>query len=167
MSSPLIENMQIEYGTASKESTQKKVTSNPEEGRTKGLLITTALFILGGLLVFLLVRYWDSITLFMEPFFLWLEENLFLGIFAYIFIYIIFVILVIPGTIMTLGGAFTFGMVFGGIKGYLIALVLVLISATLGAMLAFLIGRYLIRDYLKKNVIQKINLFEAIDRGLG
>mmetsp|Transcript_31855 Transcript_31855/g.23575 ORF Transcript_31855/g.23575 Transcript_31855/m.23575 type:complete len:196 (+) Transcript_31855:113-700(+) len=117
--------------------------------------------------LYLIVRYWTTITIFMEPFFEWLRQNLLLGIVCYMLIYICFVVLVIPGTILTLGGAFTFGNLFPGLKGFLLALTLVVVSATIGAMLAFLIGRFLIRDFLKRNVISRINLFEAIDRGLG
>jgi uncharacterized membrane protein YdjX (TVP38/TMEM64 family) len=89
----------------------------------------------------------------MAPFFLWFEEHIFLGIFIYIMLYITFVILVIPGTILTLGGAYTFAAVFGPIKGFFIAYPLVMISASIGAFFAFLIGRFLIRSCIRKYFI--------------
>jgi uncharacterized membrane protein YdjX (TVP38/TMEM64 family) len=58
----------------------------------------------------------------------------------FILIYIIATVLFIPGSILTLGA----GVVFGVVKGS----VIVSISATLGATAAFLVGRYLARDWV-------------------
>jgi uncharacterized membrane protein YdjX (TVP38/TMEM64 family) len=55
-----------------------------------------------------IVFFWKDITTLLEPFFLWFEENLALGIVFYSLLYITFVPLLMPGTILTLAGAFTF-----------------------------------------------------------
>ncbi len=75
---------------------------------------------------------------------------------AVIFIgtYSLLTVLLIPGSVLTLGA----GVVFGAIWGSLYAF----IGATLGATAAFLIGRYLARDWISKK-IEGNSKFEAID----
>ncbi len=65
--------------------------------------------------------------------------------------------LFIPGSILTLGAGFVFGLFWGSVY--------VFIGATIGATVAFLIGRYLARDW----VVQKIagnQKFAAIDQAV-
>ncbi|MBD2664768.1 DedA [Richelia sinica FACHB-800] len=85
---------------------------------------------------------------------LWIQS---LGKFApivFIFCYNIATILFIPGSIMTLKGGFLFGLFWGSIY--------VFIAAVLGAICAFLIGRYLSRDWVNKQ-LEKHPRFQAID----
>ncbi len=58
---------------------------------------------------------------------------------AFIIIYNLATVLFIPGALLTLGGGVIFGVIWGSIY--------VLIAATLGATVAFLIGRYLSRGW--------------------
>jgi len=76
------------------------------------------------------------------------------GPFIYIALYILACVLFLPGSILTLGG----GVLFGVVKGSII----VSISATLGATCAFLVGRYLAREWVAKK-IQANEKFKAID----
>lgn len=64
---------------------------------------------------------------------------------AFIALYIIATVLLIPGSLLTLGGGLLFGLVWGSIYVFL--------GATLGSIAAFLTGRYLARNW----VTQKIN----------
>ena len=75
---------------------------------------------------------------------------------AVIFIvtYVLLTVLLIPGSVLTLGA----GVVFGAIWGSLYAF----IGATLGATAAFLIGRYFARDWISKKIVGNAK-FEAID----
>jgi uncharacterized membrane protein YdjX (TVP38/TMEM64 family) len=71
---------------------------------------------------------------------LWVEN---LGIFApivFIVIYNLATLLFVPGSLLTLKGGCLFGLVLGSIY--------VTIAATLGAIFAFLIGRYLSQDWV-------------------
>jgi uncharacterized membrane protein YdjX (TVP38/TMEM64 family) len=79
------------------------------------------------------------------------------GPLIFIAIYILACVLFLPGSILTLGG----GVLFGVIKGSII----VSISATLGATCAFLVGRYLARDWVAKK-IQTNEKFQAIDEAV-
>ena len=65
--------------------------------------------------------------------------------------------LFLPGSILTLGAGALFGVVKGSI--------LVSISATLGATAAFLVGRYLARDWVAKK-IEGNSKFSAIDQAV-
>lgn len=73
---------------------------------------------------------------------------------AFVVIYILAAILFLPGSILTLGAGFLFGLVRGTI--------VVNIGATLGATAAFLIGRYFARDWVAKQLENRPN-FQAID----
>lgn len=79
------------------------------------------------------------------------------GPLIFIAIYILACVFFLPGSILTLGG----GVLFGVIKGSII----VSISATLGATCAFLVGRYLARDWAAK-MIQANEKFKAIDEAV-
>jgi uncharacterized membrane protein YdjX (TVP38/TMEM64 family) len=75
----------------------------------------------------------------------------------FIIIYIVACVLLIPGTILTLGA----GVIFGVVKGS----VIVSISATLGATAAFLAGRYLARDWVAGK-IEENQKFKSIDEAV-
>ncbi|MBL1211067.1 TVP38/TMEM64 family protein [Geminocystis sp. GBBB08] len=76
------------------------------------------------------------------------------GAIAFIVIYIIATIFLIPGSALTLGG----GLIFGVIKGS----ILVSIASVAGATLSFLIGRYFLRTWVEKQIDTQPN-FKAID----
>ncbi len=76
------------------------------------------------------------------------------GPIAFITIYIFATILFIPGSLLTLGAGVIFKLFWGAIY--------VFIGATLGATSAFLIGRYLARNWVEKK-IQNSDRFQAID----
>jgi uncharacterized membrane protein YdjX (TVP38/TMEM64 family) len=76
----------------------------------------------------------------------------------FVLLYIAATVLFLPGLILTLGAGFVFGVVKGSI--------IVSISATLGATAAFLVGRYLARDWVSKK-IEGNTKFKAIDEAVG
>ncbi|MDF0551853.1 TVP38/TMEM64 family protein [Kamptonema sp. UHCC 0994] len=88
----------------------------------------------------------------------WINQLGFWGPLAFIVIYNLATVLFIPGSILTLGGGFIFGIIWGSLY--------VFIAATLGATFAFLIGRYLSRDWVAKQ-IEKHPKFKAIDEAVG
>lgn len=76
---------------------------------------------------------------------------------GFIAIYNIATVLLIPGSVLTLGAGVLFGVVKGSIY--------VFIAATLGATFAFLIGRYLARNWVSHQVENKPK-FRAIDNAI-
>ena len=80
------------------------------------------------------------------------------GVIAFVAIYILACLFMLPGSVLTLGA----GAVFGVARGS----VIVSVSATLGATAAFLVGRYLARDRVAK-MIEGNERFRAIDEAVG
>ena len=87
----------------------------------------------------------------------WIESLGYIGGIAFIAIYILSTIVFVPATILTLGAGVVFGVVWGSLY--------VFVGATLGAIAAFLIGRYLARDWIGKK-IEGNQKFVAIDQAV-
>lgn len=73
---------------------------------------------------------------------------------AFIAIYILATIAFLPGSILTLGAGVVFGVALGSLY--------VFIGATLGAIAAFWVGRYLARNWVRQKIEKNPN-FAAID----
>lgn len=80
------------------------------------------------------------------------------GVFFFIGLYIVASVLMLPGSILTLGA----GAVFGLSQG----IVAVLAGATLGASCAFLAGRYLAREWVARKIAGNPR-FRAVDEAVG
>jgi uncharacterized membrane protein YdjX (TVP38/TMEM64 family) len=76
---------------------------------------------------------------------------------AFIVIYNIATVLLIPGSVLTLGSGILFGLAWGTVY--------VIIAATLGATCAFWIGRNFARRWVNRQ-LEKYPKFEAIDRAV-
>lgn len=77
---------------------------------------------------------------------------------AFIVLYVIITVAFLPASVVTLGA----GVVFGVVKGSLF----VFIGAMLGATAAFLVGRYLARDWIGKKIAGH-RKFTSIDEAIG
>lgn len=88
----------------------------------------------------------------------WMEGLGPLGPIIFIGIYILATVLLLPASVLTVGA----GAVFGVLAGTLY----VVIGATIGANLAFLIGRYVARERLARLIAGNAK-FAAIDRAVG
>ena len=87
----------------------------------------------------------------------WIEGLGIVGGIAFIAIYIIATVAFLPGSILTLGAGIVFGVLLGAVY--------VFIGATLGAIAAFLVGRYLARGWISKK-IEGNQKFAAIDKAV-
>jgi uncharacterized membrane protein YdjX (TVP38/TMEM64 family) len=76
---------------------------------------------------------------------------------AFIVLYILITVALLPASVVTLGA----GVVFGVVKGS----VLVFAGAMLGATAAFLVGRYLARDWVARRIANRPK-FQAIDTAI-
>ena len=88
---------------------------------------------------------------------LWVDSLGWLAPVAYIVIYNIATLLFIPGSLLTLKGGCLFGLLWGSIY--------VLIAAVIGATFAFLVGRYISRDWVCQQIGNKPK-FQAIDKAV-
>ncbi|AFY91676.1 TVP38/TMEM64 family protein [Chamaesiphon minutus] len=87
----------------------------------------------------------------------WIASLGSIGALAYIGIYIIATVAFLPAFILTLGAGVLFGVWVGSVY--------VFIGATLGSIVAFLVGRYLARNWVAKKIAGN-NKFQAIDRAV-
>lgn len=76
------------------------------------------------------------------------------GAIAFIVIYILATVLFVPGSLLTLGAGVLFGIAMGSVY--------VFIGASVGATLAFLVGRYLARGWVSQKIEGNVK-FKAID----
>ena len=88
----------------------------------------------------------------------WVKELGPAGMLLYAVLYIAVTLLLGPAWLLTLGAGFTYGLLRG--------VLLVWVSATAGAALAFLIARHLARARIEA-MAKKNEKFEAIDRAIG
>jgi len=88
----------------------------------------------------------------------WVDSLGSVGAIAFIIIYILATIALIPASFLSLGAGVVFGVVFGSLY--------VLVGSILGAVAAFLIGRYFARDWIAKK-IKGNSKFRAIDEAVG
>ena len=79
------------------------------------------------------------------------------GIIAFILLYIIATVALIPGSILTLGAGVVFGVVWGSIY--------VLVGAVIGETCAFLLGRYIARDWISRKIAGN-KVFDGLNQAL-
>mmetsp|Transcript_35502 Transcript_35502/g.52003 ORF Transcript_35502/g.52003 Transcript_35502/m.52003 type:complete len:238 (+) Transcript_35502:364-1077(+) len=96
-----------------------------------------------------------------------MEFHPYAGVLVFILVYALCTVLFIPGAILTIGCGFTFGYVHDTslTKAVIIASTTVFLGASLGSIMAFLLGRYLFRDCVL-NMAKEYPMFEAVDRAL-
>jgi uncharacterized membrane protein YdjX (TVP38/TMEM64 family) len=119
-----------------------------------GRLVALIVIMLGLFLAtrFLPVQQW--LTSFND----WVGQMGVAGIFIFIAVYAIATVLLVPGSILTIGAGFAFGLW----KGFLA----VSAGATLGAALAFLVARFIARDKIEA-MAKKNDKFRRIDSAIG
>lgn len=79
------------------------------------------------------------------------------GTVLFVLVYVVAAVCWIPGSVLTLGAGALFGVVWGSIY--------VSVGATLGATAAFLVGRYIARDWVARKVAGNAK-FDAIDQAV-
>ena len=88
----------------------------------------------------------------------WVQANPGISWLVFIVVYIAACVLLVPGSLLTLGAGFVFGLPVG--------IIIVSISSTLGASAAFLIGRYFVREWVEGR-LSSMPRFAALDRAIG
>jgi uncharacterized membrane protein YdjX (TVP38/TMEM64 family) len=117
----------------------------------KVLVFVLALLVLGAAAAVLPVVDW------LTSFFAWIENNRQISWLVFSAFYIAAVVLLLPGSLLTLGAGFLFGLGYG--------FAIVSFSSTVGAACAFLVGRFFARDW----VADKLSLmprFAALDKAI-
>ncbi|MDX2232126.1 MAG: TVP38/TMEM64 family protein [Leptolyngbyaceae cyanobacterium bins.349] len=83
----------------------------------------------------------------------WIQAAGWAGVFAYILLYSVATVFLIPGSLLTLGGGAIYGLGWGSLYG--------VTAATLGAIAAFLVGRSLARHWVEQRMANYAS-FQAI-----
>ncbi|AFY57999.1 hypothetical protein Riv7116_5631 [Rivularia sp. PCC 7116] len=88
----------------------------------------------------------------------WINEQGTVGGIAFMLLYIVATVAFLPGSILTLGAGVVFGVFLGSVY--------VFIGATIGAIAAFLVGRYIARGWVSKKIAGN-EKFAAVDDAVG
>ncbi len=132
--------------------TEAAVQNNKRSNLIK--LSALALVLVG---LFLLSRFLP-VGEWLQAFNRWVGELGVAGVALYAVIYAVATVLMLPGAIFTLGAGFAFGLGWGFLA--------VVVGATTGAALAFLIGRFLARDKIEAMTRDQPK-FRALDNAIG
>ena len=88
----------------------------------------------------------------------WVDANRSISWLVYIVFYVLATVLVLPGSLLTLAAGFLFGLGYG--------FAIVSFASTTGATCAFLVGRFLARDWVAAK-LQGLPRFSALDKAVG
>ncbi|KAL7517774.1 hypothetical protein ACHAWX_002662 [Stephanocyclus meneghinianus] len=137
----------------------------PTSTPPKKLLLTVAFL---SLLLFAIIDSQTShrIQIAFQSLLAWISTHLIAGIFALITAYALAAVAFVPGSILTLGSGFVYGKAFGLGCGVAIATGLVFAGASCGAILSFLVGRYLLREWVGETLVDKYPVVGALDQAL-
>ena len=97
-----------------------------------------------------------------HDFLLWVKEHPGTGAAAFIFVYGLCVIFLLPGTPLTLGGGYIYKLAYGWIGGVFMATFTSMAGSLFGSCSCFVLGRYIMRNQVRKWG-RKYPLFDAID----
>ncbi len=88
----------------------------------------------------------------------WVDENRTVSWAVFIVVYIVATVFLVPGSLLTLGAGFVFGLP--------IAFAMVSFASVVGASCAFLVGRFFVRGWVESK-LETMPRFEALDRAIG
>lgn len=133
----------------------KPKTSNSKAGKTHS--ITQAVAAVAVVIILVVVtRQLDLQQLFRSAL-AWISALGPIGPLIFVVLYVAASVLLLPGSILTLGA----GVIFGVFNGF----IAVSIGSTLGATCAFLVGRYLARDWVAKRIAGN-EKFKSVDEAV-
>lgn len=91
-------------------------------------------------------------------FFAWVQANPTIAWAVFIAFYVAAVVFMLPGSLLTLGAGYLFGLGYG--------FVIVSLASTVGATCAFLVGRFFARDWVAEK-LGAMPRFAALDKAVG
>lgn len=124
----------------------------------RGILLALIIGLIGAFFIFDLGQYLtlESLKSNQQQLTSFIQQNWLQAFIGYFLLYVVVTALSLPGAaILTLGAGALFGLGWG--------LVLASFASTIGATFAFLVSRFLLRDWVKKTFSNKI---KAIDEGI-
>lgn len=104
----------------------------------------------------------SCVLLGLQRFTAWLVENLALGSVLFALLYATCTVCLVPTSALTLGGGAAFTQAIGLGPGLLLCSLTVFAGASTGAIVAFLLARYLLHDYVQ-SLVRRFRLTAAVD----
>jgi uncharacterized membrane protein YdjX (TVP38/TMEM64 family) len=101
-----------------------------------------------------------------KAFLIWVQTHPIKGLVAYVVVYAFMVVLLLPGTPLTIGSGYIYKMAYGWGAGVAIGSIFSTAGSLLGSVLCFCLGRYLMKDTVRQWV-RKSTFFSAIDDAVG
>jgi len=95
----------------------------------------------------------------------WIRQNPIEGVFAFAAVYMVTTVMFIPGSLLTLGAGFVFGRAVGLGLGVLLGSISVLLGASAGAILSFLLGRYVLYEQAQR-LLSRYKIMKSIDTAI-
>jgi len=93
-----------------------------------------------------------------ESLLLWVQENKSQGSLLFLVLYVAGVVLMLPAMVMAMASGAIFGMMYGSLLSWF--------GSCVGQMIAFTIGRYLLREIVLSYLTRQFPKWVAIDRAL-
>ncbi|CAM9932162.1 unnamed protein product, partial [Choristocarpus tenellus] len=132
--------------------------------RKNGLLL-----VLIGLIIYVVLDYTvpglGFVADTLRDFLGWVEDNPGEGFLAFAAVYVFTTVCFIPGSLLTLGAGLVFGRALGTGPGVLLGSAAVLLGATIGAILAFLLGRYVLQEQAQ-SLFNKFRILNAVNKAI-
>jgi len=101
-----------------------------------------------------------------KSFLIWVQSHPVKGVLAYVMVYASMVVLLLPGTPLTIGSGYIYKMAYGWGIGVTIGSIFSTLGSLLGSVLCFCLGRYLMKETVK-GWVRKSPMFGAIDDAVG
>ncbi len=134
----------------------RQITNNP--------IMQKVISLLGTLLFLVMVKKLMKPSL-LRAFFIWMEEHPMKGLAAYMIIYPLHMVLMLPSTPLCMGAGFVFKLRYGWVLGVTICSLVSLFGSLIGSVACFLMGRYCFRSSVRR-WSKKYPLFEPIDQAV-
>lgn len=143
---------------------EQEVSPSNNGGRVKKILIAVCIL---SIIIFAIVDSQTNqyIKTGFENFLDWTSSHLVGGAFALVAVYAIATVAFIPGAVLTIGSGFVYGNALGLGWGVALASAVVFVGASTGAIVSFLLGRYLMREWVGERFVERYPVIKALDEG--
>mmetsp|Transcript_7785 Transcript_7785/g.14675 ORF Transcript_7785/g.14675 Transcript_7785/m.14675 type:complete len:472 (-) Transcript_7785:3550-4965(-) len=92
----------------------------------------------------------------------WMEHHPIRGLIAYLILYPLHMVLILPGTPLVMGAGFVFKVQYGWVLGTSFCTIITLLGSLLGSLICFYLGRHCFRTAVRR-WSKKYPIFEPID----
>jgi len=127
-------------------------------------LVQKLLSLVGSIVIIILIKKLMRPGL-LHEFLIWMENHPIKGLVAYLIIYPLHMVLILPGTPLCMGAGFVFKVQYGWLVGVSFCSMVTLFGSLLGSLICFLLGRYCFRTSVRR-WSKKYPMFDPIDHAV-